>query len=66
MDGWRAGFVKTYISHTIAYIHYFTPWLHTRPGIRYDYTVGGPNVMAPDLGTTSNQFTVASDFVLRF
>jgi hypothetical protein len=66
LDGWRTGYKTTYISHTIGFIHYFTPWLFVRPEIRYDYNVGGNNITPYDLGTKKNQFTAASDFILRF
>ncbi len=65
-DAWRTGYKTTYISHTLGYIHYITPWLFVRPEIRYDYTVGGGDIAAYDLGTKKNQVNIASDLILRF
>jgi len=66
MNGWRTGYVTTYLSHTVGFIHYFTSWLYVRPEIRYDYTVGGNNISAYDLGTKRNQFSASSDVIIRF
>ncbi len=65
-NGWRTGYATTYLSHTIGFVHYFTKWLFVRPEIRYDYTVGGKSIRAYDMGTKKNQFSAASDIIIRF
>ncbi len=66
MDGWRTGFKTTYTSHTIGYIHWFTPWLAVRPEVRYDRTWTDSGLTAYDLGTRRDQWNVASDIIVRF
>lgn len=62
-QGQRTGFDNYYSSHTLGWIHHFTPWATIRPEIKYER---GYNTPAYDLGQRMDQLKFGIDFILRF
>jgi len=64
-EGGRTGYKTLYSSHTIGFVHYFTPLIRIRPEIRYE-TAYADDVTPYDNGTKKDQFTAAMDLIVRF
>ncbi|NML40242.1 outer membrane beta-barrel protein [Chitinophaga sp. G-6-1-13] len=64
-QGNRTGFTTLYTSHTIGWVHHFSPLLRIRPEVRYERA--WRNDATPyDNGLRRDQFTAAMDLIVRF
>ncbi|WP_343745714.1 outer membrane beta-barrel protein [Chitinophaga sp.] len=64
-QGNRTGFSTLYTSHTIGWVHHFSPLLRIRPEVRYERA--WRNDATPyDNGLRRDQFTAAMDLIVRF
>jgi hypothetical protein len=61
--GQRTGFATWYTENTLGYVHWLSPSVEVRPEIRFDHSYAAA---AYDNGTRRNQFTLASDIVIKF
>ncbi len=61
--GFRTGFRGTYAEVTLGWIYHITPWMTSRPEIRFDYSTGQK---AYNNGTARDQFTFNWDIIIRF
>jgi hypothetical protein len=61
--GQRTGFATWYTENTLGYVHWLSPSVEVRPEIRFDHSYAAA---AYDNGTRRNQFTFASDIVIKF
>jgi hypothetical protein len=63
INGERSGYATAYASFTAGVTHQFTDLIEIRPEIRYEYAA---RAKPYNNGTRQNQFTVASDMIIRF
>jgi hypothetical protein len=61
--GERTGIPGAYFENTLGYIRHLTSWAILRPEVRFDYTSGQKGY---DNGTKRDQFTFATDLIIRF
>ena len=61
----RTGYATLYSSHTIGFVHYFTPYIRIRPEVRYERAYAD-GVTPYDNGTKKDQYTAAMDLIVRF
>lgn len=63
INGERSGFATAYTSFTAGVTHQFTDFIEVRPEIRYEYAT---RATPYNNGLKQNQFTVATDMIMRF
>ena len=61
--GQRTGVQTRYSENTLSYSHWFGSTVQLRPELRFDHSWDRPGY---DSGTSSSQFTAASDLVIHF